>query len=504
MVSKIVMLMFAAVLPAICSALPPDGAAPAQTQPRQLVVISDLHFGAGKRAGNAWYPQEDFRWPAALKGFLGNISKAGHQRVDLVIAGDFLELWQPPEHIRCDGAANAKCSVATMAAMTAHIVGQHGAELRALADFAETGDNKLYIVPGNHDAALLVPEVWSMLATALRADKGRVSLVGSGVYTTPDGGVVVEHGHQIGADVNAFARWPQLIKQRAGKAYIESPWGEHFVQKLFNKKEHAYPIIDNLSPESAGARLLMADRGVWGSAVDMARFIRFNLFETTLAQKGQSLGDAGAAPPTCTRAEATSLGYRFFIEALPAEDAFRKAVEADNPQARQVQAELTALAATLPDDELADICSKRRENGSLGAAAQHLFVRPENVMRKHLEKRNAEFPNMKIFVYAHTHSLEQPWKVGLDLLSNITVLNTGAFQRLIDMAGYDARVKEMNLAKRSDGLTRISLESLAPCYSFVRVATLADGTRQPATLVWRMDETHTTGAELAGRDASCQ
>jgi hypothetical protein len=67
---------------------------------------------------------------------------------------------------------------------------------------------------------MLVPEVWAIVAKALRADKGRVTLVSSGVYTTQDGSVVVEHGHQIGADVNAFSHWPQLIQQHGGKAVV--------------------------------------------------------------------------------------------------------------------------------------------------------------------------------------------------------------------------------------------------------------------------------------------
>lgn len=507
MVSRAVMLALAVILPEICKALPalpPSEAAAISAHPRQLVVISDLHFGVGKRAEKDWYPYEDFRWPIALKGFLNEIDRAGNQEVDLVIAGDFFELWQPPQYINCDGGTDAKCSVKTMAAMTQHMVGAHSAELNTLADFAEKGNNKLYIVPGNHDAALLVPEVWSIVAKALRAEKGRVDLVSSGIYSTPDGSVVVEHGHQIGIDVNAFTHWPQLIKRRGGKDYIESPWGERFVQTLFNKKEKSYPIIDNLSPEAAGARLMMEDLGAWGSAVDMARFVKFNLFDTTPAQKLQSLGSPDVNLPSCTQDQAKGLGYRFFTEALPVDDELRKAVEANSPQAKQVQAALTALARSLPDDELADICSKRADN-TLGATAQHLFVRPENVMRRHLEKRIADFPDMKVFVYAHTHLLEEPWKVGLGLTSSVTVLNTGAFQRLIDLAGYDARVKKMKLAKRSDGLSKISLESLAPCYSFVRVgAPAADGTRQSATLVWKMDESQESGAEIAAGDISCQ
>jgi hypothetical protein len=36
---------------------------------RYIAVISDLHFGLGKRNG-AWHPMEDFRWAAEFQAFL--------------------------------------------------------------------------------------------------------------------------------------------------------------------------------------------------------------------------------------------------------------------------------------------------------------------------------------------------------------------------------------------------------------------------------------------------
>src|SRR6188768_2247437 len=78
------------------------GAEPAGVPaPRPVVIISDLHMGLGRNAAGEFHRTEDFRWPSALRGFLSAVSKEGGVRVDLVIAGDFLELWQRPKP--CDG-----------------------------------------------------------------------------------------------------------------------------------------------------------------------------------------------------------------------------------------------------------------------------------------------------------------------------------------------------------------------------------------------------------------
>ena len=68
-----------------------------------------------------------------------------------------------------------------------------------------------------------------------------------------DGRIVAEHGHQIGSDVNRYKDWPKITEQVEGKEFIIRPWGELFVQKIFNDEEKTYQIIDNLIPETAGA-----------------------------------------------------------------------------------------------------------------------------------------------------------------------------------------------------------------------------------------------------------
>src|SRR4051812_13454461 len=106
--------------------------APPAPQPRYLVFISDLHLGIGRGSDGSWHPTEDFRWPSALQGFLNEIARRGDGKTDLVIVGDFLEMWQPPKHIRCAGvSANLGCTLAEMETLAELIAEQHKTPLEA-------------------------------------------------------------------------------------------------------------------------------------------------------------------------------------------------------------------------------------------------------------------------------------------------------------------------------------------------------------------------------------
>lgn len=255
----------------------------ADTVPKRFTVfISDLHWGLGKDQNGKWDPMEDSRWPNAFKGFLDKIVELGNNAVDLVIVGDLFDFWQPPASVRCEGhGANLGCTVDEMKVITSAVVTAHKEDFTALRNFLnkDNGSNHLYVIPGNHDAVLLLPDIWNSVMKELGAPSGEVTLVANGSWISADGRIVAEHGHQIGSDVNRYEKWPEITARVEGKEYILRPWGEQFVQKLFNDEERCYPIIDNLSPETAGTRYRMADQGLWKSASDVARFIAFNIFE---------------------------------------------------------------------------------------------------------------------------------------------------------------------------------------------------------------------------------
>jgi UDP-2,3-diacylglucosamine pyrophosphatase LpxH len=185
---------------------------PASGPSRTLVIISDLHLGRGRSPDG--YPTEDFRWPKALKSFLEEISKLGNDQVDLLIAGDFLDMWQPPANIRCKGASpDLGCAPEEMKTLASCIVRGHPEIFASLRAFTQKGENRLHIIPGNHDAALLIADVWEPVGKALGADGGRVNFVATGLWVSADGKIGVEHGHQIGNEANRYDTWPNIVRR---------------------------------------------------------------------------------------------------------------------------------------------------------------------------------------------------------------------------------------------------------------------------------------------------
>ena len=489
---------------------------PASAEPRMIVFISDLHFGLGKGSDARWSPKEDFRWPDALKGFLNEIGRRGNDRVDLVIVGDFLELWQPPGGIACDtsGGADLGCTVPEMISIARTVTDAHQGDLALLRDFAKRGENRLYVIPGNHDSALLLPPVWSLLAAQLDEPAGRVALVARGFWTSPDGRIVAEHGHQVGNDVNRYDRWPIITRDQQGATYLERPWGERFVQQLFNSQEEQYEIIDNIAPEAVGVKYRIADRGYVRTAADMARFIAFNLFETSLAQKGSSLGEVDPNDPNrwdIKRAR-ERVGYKLFLEALAKEDPLRAEIEGQDAASEALRTELAALARDdkrLTDEEVRALCdhlalrnaAQTCAVATAGALLEAKLVPRRHVVGAHVEGHLRADKRLRVFVYGHTHGFEKGWPLKMTSGTEVIVHNTGAFQRTVDEAGFLARVTSRNLAPE-DALRKIKLEDLPPCYSAVLVTYASSGVPASKTWLWHQEEGG-TGALVEPGDIRC-
>jgi UDP-2,3-diacylglucosamine pyrophosphatase LpxH len=489
------------------------GGSPAEG--RYLAVISDLHLGVGRKADGTWHRSEDFRWDGALRTFLGRTHECGRGRTDLVIAGDLLELWQPLAQQKCKDSDG--CTVDEMAAIATTVLAGHQGTLAAFKDFATKGDNVLHVIPGNHDATLLLPQIWKLFHDAVGAPDGRVKLVPNGVWLSGDGVVLIEHGHQIGSDVNRYDAWPQILRKANGREFVVQPWGERFVQTLFNAEEETYTIIDNLSPESAGARYRMADRGLWRTAGDMARFLAFNLFETSIQQKGQFLGDPNEQQPKWDVGIGRGMGHELFANALDAKDPFRAALLADTTEAKALRAELDAMARDPGKTSVAEVemlCDQiaiRKvdqrlcEKPHLGSGMERLLVPRKRVMADYLRARIKEtgLQNARVFIYGHTHLLEEAWTLSLSSFVRMTVLNTGAFQRVVDEKGFLARAEKAKpKLSPQKALKKFSPEDLAPCYTAVLVP-YADGKPKAQTVRWLAPE-GVAGRFVSATDARCE
>lgn len=509
-----------------CASKPPLTAQPATPTPvpatpnpdSLTVFISDLHFGLGKRSNGQWHPLDDFRWSNALRGFLDEISRRSGNRTTLVIAGDFFEMWQHPTVLCNSGTADLGCTIAEMDEVARLIIEGHRVDLETLGAFASRGENRLVVIPGNHDAALLLPTVWQRVANAFRATPGRVERVTTGVWISPDGRVVAEHGHQMpGEDVNGYKDWPRVTGRRQGRDFMLRPWGEQFVHRLYNEVEDRYSLIDNLIPQSKGIGHYLEERGTWGSTADIARLIAFNLTQTSIKQL-TDLGPSRGEPPTWSIAGSRALGWKLFARAMPPDEWYRSQLEtATGPEWQRIREQLDTLArdaGQLPDDEVKNLCDKGaavatsdanlcpRPGPTLGRAILHSLVPGSRLraMQKHLRTRRGQTARMTVFIYGHTHTLECP-SVVTQGSREVTVANTGAFQRLADDERFRAKARERNLSP-TQALGALTVEDLPACYSAV-LLTYPEGEPKVTVQSWHMPEDQERGEFVSPTDCRC-
>lgn len=496
--------------------------APAPSGERLTVFISDLHFGPPDPADTSRYSSlDDFRWPAALHAFLGEISREGNGDTDLVILGDLFELWQHPATPCPDRGADFGCTEKEMADVAAPVFLRHHAELVDLWTFAESGSNRLFIVPGNHDATLLSDAIWRQLTASIGRPAARVTRSTDGQWTSADRRIMAEHGHQIGPDVSGFVGWPKILVPAPDGLRFRRPWGELFVQRFFDGVEKTMPIIDNVIPQSYGVALLQKKTGFAGNARDVARFLAFNVFHTSISQLatlGFHPGDAATNDSTHGWDVGTgrALQERLFADSLPADDPFRAGIlDAENADWDPVRAELRAIAADparLPDDGVVDLCDRiaaLKKNAPAEPRAtcsnKKLFsaiagFAPNVILTHHLEDLYAANHDIRTFVFGHTHQPVPRTVVKLRSGRQVAVFNDGAFQRLISPAVLDRAAREKAGSGAPDPLA-LAPDDLPPCYSAVLVR--GGNTQKIELLNWKMREDDASGAWVDICDPNC-
>lgn len=485
--------------------------------------ISDLHLGVGRDSTGKWSPLEDFRWHDDLVGFLNHVSHATSNNAQLIILGDFVELWQSA-NMQCRENGLIACRTTDCISGTApdrgcpgtealarleRVTKEHAKTLRELGAFTSRGSNSLVVVPGNHDAALLMPSVATALVAAIGAAPGRLEFRQQGYWLSPDGRILGEHGHQFDR-VNRFRTWPSPFEQEAPNR-MERPWGEQMVQEFYNQYEAQFPIVDNLNSEAEGLRLGIATLHAKGIAIAVNRFLWFLLFETSGGQFVDFLGDAKRGTPrewdvaSVKRSKDTA----FLASSMDRDDPAYEAVRAS-----LLNNELTVRPADLTDDDIRELCDKRlllqekyrrkrshdqieqcplvdqARHQNLGYVVDKVLQRGRANEMRYIGRRFAEIekeigrkPAIDAYIFGHTHS-----STNGELLTigprKVLSINDGAFQRLISDRALSKLVRDRQL-KTADVLTQLGVEDLTPCYSFVRVDPYGPAEKpRPVTRWW--------------------
>ena len=235
----------------------PDGRVLVDREPklRRTVIVSDLHIGPGTRDPR-FTGIEDFYSDAEWGAFLDQQTAP----TDLVIDGDFIEFWQIAAALHALPTRDARVQPAggvTLAedqdfgvAAVELVIAAHPTVFRDLGRLLARGDNRVIIIPGNHDADLLWPNVQERIARAIApADPSRLMFVDGEAYE--HAGVHVEHGHAFDAANHFATGYAPFGRDRDGRCRLQASWGEIFVDQFYTDTERQVPFIDNLYPESA-------------------------------------------------------------------------------------------------------------------------------------------------------------------------------------------------------------------------------------------------------------
>lgn len=243
------------------------------------VYISDTHAGTGGQCTtgedcrNGWHTMEDFRWSKDFELFVDHISKTNNNGIDLVFVGDMLEVWQQQkaDTKRCGinkSRSNIGCNDKQASGRVKEIMLSHADFIAVLESFINrNAENQLIIVPGNHDASLVMPGVRNTLLNQFKEEvRNNLCVAKTGILrlTKENKNIIVEHGHQIKGDLNRYQdaadneivtcvdKNEKPISCESKDSYIFRTWGENFVQKYFDGHERTYSIIDNYSFEPSG------------------------------------------------------------------------------------------------------------------------------------------------------------------------------------------------------------------------------------------------------------
>ena len=480
--------LFAVIL---CAALFADQAPAPGT--RSIVVISDLHMGPGRDVSGNWHPYEDFRWRDEFIAFLDAVNSQSGD-IDLVINGDLFELLQSTT-VEC---GRAGCGSPEALRRLEAVAKAHGDELAAIGKFAAAKSNRVHIVPGDHDAALFLPEVWRRAATAFGAPSERVTLVTSGTWQSADGRVHVEHGHQLPTSADRFSKWPSPVIDLYGRPHIERPWGESLILPFYDRTESKYPIVDNVAEEGIGAKFVAAAIAPNFQEYPAA-LLRFFLTKTTWQQFRMDLDDGEVQAPQWDLSRIRADVGAFVAASLPSDDPFATVVRTIPPDS------LSAVGPQLSDQQIVAICDYRaairrarrrmervltqlsgvgapmpecpRTADTVGTAFEYYWRSRDQQIVQHIPRAK----DFDLIVLGHTHLLDRPYRpLGED---GPVVVTSGAWQRTI----------HPNDLKQIDA----PLESLPACYSFVQISP-GTGRRTPQQRSWRLNERQQWGMANGG------
>lgn len=215
---------------------------------KSILVISDIHLGAGAFVAGQRNYLEDFHHDTELVDFLEYYSNGDFsgREVELVINGDLFDFLAVPfvsyydDEFWSEEAALAKFEM---------ILAAHEEVIEGFKNFVKAKRKTLVYIIGNHDAEMIFPKLRERFFQIFDEDvRDRVQLIANkaGEYT-PHPGVVVQHGHDYEI-AHQFSPDDSIVTTDQGKLYFIPPWGSYYVTRVINKFKEQRPYINAVRP----------------------------------------------------------------------------------------------------------------------------------------------------------------------------------------------------------------------------------------------------------------
>lgn len=215
---------------------------------KTILVISDLHLGAGLIVNKRKNVLEDFHYDKELIEFI-EYHSGGHyleREVELIINGDFFDLLAVPfvpyfdDEFWSEKAALDKLKM---------IIAAHPGVMDALIDFLSFPRNRLVYIIGNHDAELVFDSLRSYIIDLFPEqdqDKFKILLNTDSLYI-PEEGIVLKHGHEYEM-AHHFDPVTSIVTDVEGLKYFIPPWGSYYVTRVINKFKEGRDYINAVRP----------------------------------------------------------------------------------------------------------------------------------------------------------------------------------------------------------------------------------------------------------------
>lgn len=259
---------------------------------KTVLVISDLHLGAGQYLDGLPNILEDFHYDKELVDFLEYYSSDdfASREVELIINGDLFDLLAVPfvpyfdDEFWSEEASLEKLRL---------ILEAHPEVIEGLAKFLTVKHKSITYIIGNHDGEFVFDSLKEMLLSHIpEKERGKFKILidDVGEYCPADG-VFLKHGHEY-EYANTFSPSNSLMEDEEGKKYFLPPWGSYYVIRVINKFKEQRNHINSVRPIKQ-----FIINGMIYDTLTTLRFIFANAFYfimvrfVVLLKQGEKLGE---------------------------------------------------------------------------------------------------------------------------------------------------------------------------------------------------------------------